>query len=106
MSINFAQIPVSLADLVDNPLPIIRGKLMEFHEIWERDLQKKQFQRLVDAFEAAERHELHRTAIMLMNRLQGLGAWVDDLGDWHDETRPNKPIDDPDGADMAAGWEV
>lgn len=78
---------------------------MEFHEIWERDIRKKQFRRLVDAFEAAERHELHRTAIMLFHRLEAMGGWVDDAGQWHDETRSVKPLDDPDGADLSAGWE-
>jgi len=79
---------------------------MEFHEIWERDLRKKHFKRLVDAFETAERHELHRTAIMFLHRLEAMGAWTDEFGNWNEPTSSMNPIDDAAGADLSAGWEV
>lgn len=58
----------------------------------------ERFMRLVDALEAAQRHDLHRTALFMTLRLLEMGCWLDDVGDWREDTRPMKPIAGlPDG---------
>lgn len=105
MSINFAQTGFEAADLVDNSLPIIRGKMMAHMDIFDRIVRHERFERILNALEAAERHDLHRTANLHRARLLEMGCWLDDVGDWHEDTRPIKPIDDEPGADLSAGWE-
>lgn len=62
---------------------------------WDKEIERhRRFLRLVDAFEAATRWELHRTAVALLHRLEGMGGYIDEDGQWCDETRPVKRIDD------------
>lgn len=106
MSINFAQIHVSLATDGIYALPIVREKESIMLDDRPKSVFRDRFYRLVDAWWTARHYELPRTTAQLQQKLEAMGGWQDEHGSWDYETRPIKPIDDAAGTDIAAGWEV
>lgn len=78
------------------------------NDAFGRIVQQERFERLCDAFDAAGRWELYESQTLFGNRLLAMGAWIDDAGDWRQDTRPNKPVrpDDQLGASGDAELEL
>lgn len=79
------------------------------NDAFAKIVKQERFEQLVKAFDAACRWELPRTTTALGNRLLALGAWIDDDGEWRQDTRPHTPVPPPAdelGANQDADWEL